>query len=41
MTRMFAAAALAAITMLGATFVAGVYAQAAEPALAYAAALAG
>lgn len=30
MTRMFAAAALAAATMLGATFLAGVYAQAAE-----------
>ena len=41
MTRMFAVAALAAITMLGATFVAGVHAQAAEPVLAYTAALAG
>lgn len=32
MTRMFAAAAIAALTILGATFAAGVYAQAAEPA---------
>jgi hypothetical protein len=31
MTRIFAAAALAAITILGATFAAGIYAQAAEP----------
>jgi hypothetical protein len=30
MTRIFAAAALAAVTMLGATFAIGVYAQAAE-----------
>jgi hypothetical protein len=30
MTRIFAAAALAAVTILGATFAAGVYAQAAE-----------
>lgn len=38
MTRMFAGAALAAVTILGATFLAGVYAQAAEiaPALALA-----
>ena len=30
MTRIFAAAALAAVTILGATFAAGVYAQAAD-----------
>ena len=30
MTRIFAMAALAAVTMLGATFAAGLYAQAAE-----------
>ena len=30
MTRIFATAALAALTILGATFAAGVYAQAAE-----------
>lgn len=33
MTRIFAVAALAAITMLGATFAAGLYAQAAETAV--------
>lgn len=41
MTRMFAVAVLAAITILGATFAAGVYAQAAEPAPASASALVG
>ena len=30
MTRIFAAAALAAVTILGVTFAAGIYAQAAE-----------
>ena len=33
MTRIFAVAALAAVTIHGATFAAGVYAQAAEPAV--------